>query len=348
MDGAQRDLRDDARVQPFALSDRPCSRDDLVLGLDVAVLDGVGGDLERREVQLDDELARLGHVGDTMLLREAVRIATRRQHHRAVADDALNVAALVAGAKRVDFRVLGVDPRALGADLLVVLGPGTRQCGLSVALGLVVLRDRLGVTLLGRLHGLRMLRLRARHELLQRAQRRRRLVDRSVQRLRKLPRLERDPSRRLLQQLEVERVIDTEGRGQQPLERLDAGSEIPVGLFCLGETTFEVEPFALSLLVGTLALRLALTPQTLTLERTRDALRLAALSLRFPLCLDPVAARHALLREATLPFHHDPVPQCKSRVGRGRRYIRQRRSPASHAPAARPPSTGSSSAAASA
>ena len=74
VDAAQTGLGDDARVEGTTLGSRPCRGSDLVARLDVPVFAHRRHNVDGREVVLEDELARLGDIGQAPGLRKAVGV----------------------------------------------------------------------------------------------------------------------------------------------------------------------------------------------------------------------------------------------------------------------------------
>lgn len=207
--------------------------------------------VDRREVVFDDELARRRNVRDTERLREAVRVLARLEHQREVGRDGVGLARLELRTERVD---LGVRTRGLllcrahgggvlGLDALEARNP----CLLATRMRSQVLR----VTLLGRRRGLGVLLLAehlaeplrlGRHEVPD--------VGRRFSHGESSG-LERRDLRRTLQHLEVEVVVDVEGRAENRGELFVATFEVVVHRGDLRQPRLGVEP-PLFLLLGRL------------------------------------------------------------------------------------------------
>jgi len=178
---------------------------------------------------------------------------------------------------------------SLGLDFLLVLGFGLGECSLPVTLSLHGLRKRFGITPVGLLHGLRVLGLGARNELLQDAEGCWRFRDGGREWRGELAGFEGKRRGLLLEDLEVDCVVERQRGCEQSFEARDGRGELVAELLGLCGALLEVEPLALFLVVGALPGRFSLSSCTLALEGACCALGISSPALCFALHLYPNA-----------------------------------------------------------
>src|SRR5262249_3817202 len=103
MQRADRDGRDNPLKTVLAFTHWTCLPGDLVPGLDVLVLGNIRHRMESRKPVLDDELPRLGYIGQFESLREPFRVVTAFEYEREVLDHSAGLAVCECGLKRFDL-----------------------------------------------------------------------------------------------------------------------------------------------------------------------------------------------------------------------------------------------------